>query len=407
MKKGFLSNYFKGIAVKYLSAVEAYPETSNQHEFNGISSLKVLLGESKHVFPAKLYYVGTDDNDIMSSDISLTWYDARKNHPVRSEYRLYFQPNPVLEQASAGDLLIIGITSDDSLSVVIVKANTSFESQLLWLFGLTESIGGTFEVKKIEQDNDPSLNFASRYILNELGIEIKEDAVEFLDKLIARFNNTFPTTREFSNFARETYAEIDVAKEPDKTLVELINHEEMLFRTFERHIVAQRLRDGFDENVDEFISFSLSVQNRRKSRAGYALENHLEYIFQTLDIHYSRNGITENKTKPDFIFPNISCYHDQNFSENALTMLGVKSTCKERWRQVLSEAARINRKHLFTLEPAISKNQTDEMVFNNLQLVIPQSLHNTYRIAQQKWLIDLSNFIEVVQERQKKSNCLE
>lgn len=401
MKKGFLSNYFTGIAAKYLSAVEACPERSNQHEFNGISSLKILLGEVRRVFPAKLYYFGSDDTDTISSEISLTWYDARENHISRSEYRLYFQANPILEQADAGDLLVIGLTCDNNLYVIAAKANTTIESQLLWLFGLEKAVEDKFEVKKIEDESDQDLNFASRYILEELGIEIKEIAVDFLDKLVNTFKNSFPSTRIFSKFARDTFfLEVDALINPDKMLVDLINHEETLFRTFEKYIVAERLRSGFGEDVDEFLRFSLSVQNRRKSRAGYALENHLEFIFQSLNIQYSRNGITENKVKPDFIFPNISHYHDPGFSESNLTMLGVKSTCKERWRQVLSEATRINKKHLFTLEPSISKNQTDEMKFNELQLVIPQSIHETYLKEQQEWLINLADFIDILKRKQ-------
>ena len=46
----------------------------------------------------------------------------------------------------------------------------------------------------------------------------------------------------------------------------------------------------------------------------------------------------------------------------------VKSTCKDRWRQVLTEADRIEKKYLFTLEAAISNNQTDEMQAKNVQL---------------------------------------
>jgi hypothetical protein len=33
-------------------------------------------------------------------------------------------------------------------------------------------------------------------------------------------------------------------------------------------------------------------------------------------------------------------------------MLGAKTTCKDRWRQVLTEAIKIPHKHLFTLETA-------------------------------------------------------
>ena len=156
--------------------------------------------------------------------------------------------------------------------------------------------------------------------------------------------------------------------------------------------------DGAD--VDGFIKFSLSVQNRRKSRAGYAFENHLEEVFKSCNVIHDSQAITENKSKPDFLFPGSNEYHNSDFPESRLTMLGVKSTCKDRWRQVLSEAARIPNKHLITLEPGISENQTNEMASNNLQLVLPRGLHTTYRENQQQWLMDLDSFIELVKERE-------
>lgn len=82
-------------------------------------------------------------------------------------------------------------------------------------------------------------------------------------------------------------------------------------------------------------------------------------------------------------------------------MLGVKTSAKERWRQVLAEADRIDNKHLITLEPAISKNQTDEMIAQNLQLVLPQPLMETYTEEQQADLITLSDFIGIVREKQQ------
>ena len=81
-------------------------------------------------------------------------------------------------------------------------------------------------------------------------------------------------------------------------------------------------------------------------------------------------------------------------------MLGAKSTCKDRWRQVLSEAARIEGKHLLTLEPSISENQTSEMRAKQLQLVLPKALHETYRPAQRSWLMSVADFISLVRARQ-------
>jgi len=69
-------------------------------------------------------------------------------------------------------------------------------------------------------------------------------------------------------------------------------------------------------------------------------------------------------------------------------------------RQDRTEGARIPRKHLVTLEPSISEAQTDEMKSFDLQLILPRSLHATFRPAQQSWLMDLTGFIALVEARQ-------
>jgi hypothetical protein len=81
-------------------------------------------------------------------------------------------------------------------------------------------------------------------------------------------------------------------------------------------------------------------------------------------------------------------------------MLGVESTCRDRWRQVLSEADRTPSKHLMTLNTAINLNQTDEMQTKRLQLVVPRSLHESYRRQQRVWLFSLRDLIEFVRRRQ-------
>lgn len=74
-------------------------------------------------------------------------------------------------------------------------------------------------------------------------------------------------------------------------------------------------------------------------------------------------------------------------------MLAAKTTAKDRWRQVIPEADRIHRKHLLTLEPAISPPQTQEMEQLGIQLVVPRELHATYSSEQQDWLWTLADFI--------------
>ena len=113
-----------------------------------------------------------------------------------------------------------------------------------------------------------------------------------------------------------------------------MEREEILFRTLEKHLLADRLSRGFANDSEGFLQFSLSVLNRRKSRVGLALENHLELVFAQNMIGYDRAPLTEGKARPDFLFPGGKEYRNTSFESQLLTMLGVKSTCKDRWRQV-------------------------------------------------------------------------
>lgn len=400
MKKGCLSEYFSGVVAKRLTAVEANPQKSNQHEFQGVKLLRSLLGDERiDEMPTRFLYISAEDDRSLFDDGFLTWYNCRENKPRSAEYHLYYSTTTVSEAMQEGDLLIIARRADGKLFVIVAQGDSTVENQLLWLFGIAE-VERQFIKRDYEEDQeDIPLNFASKIILEELGIEIEEPDDNLLDSLLSRFGGKFPKTAEFSAFARQSVglSSLDGA---DTILMAWMEKEEALFRILEHHIVAERLRQGFGEDVDSFIKFSLSVHNRRKSRVGHALENHLEQVFREHAITCSRGKMTENRAKPDFVFPSITHYHDAGFPAIRLTMLGVKSTCKDRWRQVLAEAARIEKKHLFTLEPGISENQTNEMAENKLTLVLPKSLHNSYKPTQQASLMQLEHFIELARERQ-------
>ena len=343
MTQGYLINYFKDVAWKRLSAVEVDPTRSNQREFNGVASLRNILGSNTQKFQAHFLYLGEQEEDIYRDQSIMTWYDARENQLDRSsEYRLYYSSTSVSEKATADDLLIIGRKPDDSLMVIIAKEGTSFENQLCWLFGVADDLEPDFGFRSIESSEQ--ISFAAGLILEQIGFEVAPVDDGWLNEMCRRFRGKFPITRVFSEFAREMMSEIvdntAVLADPDAALIAWINHEKSLFKTLEQYIVEQKLETGF-EDVDEFVNYSLSVQNRRKSRAGLALENHLEVIFIDFGIEYSRNKKTENNATPDFLFPGIDFYHNAYFPPENLSMLAVKSTCKDRWRQALSEAALI------------------------------------------------------------------
>ncbi|MBE7526069.1 restriction endonuclease [candidate division WWE3 bacterium] len=410
MKQGYLSQYFEGVALKRLSAVEADVIRSNQHEFNGVEGLRDILGEpsGKTRFPAKFLYLSGQDDEAIIEDGFLTWYDARQKAReergvMRWEYRLYFPTNHVSQCAAKGDLLVITRRADDSLLAIVAEKDTTIERQIMWLFGFSDLTHPGFSVKSELETEQDRIGFAAKVVLEQIGIEPEDEAPNYLDEMLEKFGGGFPKTIEFSAYARSTIRDLSSGANPDTALVAWMEREEILFRTLEKHLLGEKLRSFIQAGIEDtelFIKLVQSALQRRKSRAGSALENHLEQVFTDHGVTYTRTGVTESNLKPDFIFPGIGHYHDAIFPQARLTMLAAKSTCKDRWRQILNEAARIPHKHLLTLEPSISENQTEEMKAERVQLVMPRGLHPTYTPAQQAWLMDVAGFIELARQRQ-------
>ncbi|WP_428156295.1 type II restriction endonuclease [Brevundimonas sp.] len=414
MRHGSLSAYFQGVAAKRLAAVDASSASSNQHEVTGSEPLLRILGDQDRKFPRggsdcrfpSTYIWLGGEGEALTEEGQLSWYDARRNVATRrAEWRLYYQDNPITELMRPGDTLFIALRPDGQLMFIVTPENSTGESQLLWLFGLNPQPQLEFEPRNFGPDTDSEIDFSARFILDELGIEAEEPESDRLDALLEPYGMAFPKTAVFSDLARQSLPDLSPRDEPDRTLMAWMEREELLFRRLERRIVADRIANGFrssdGEDVDGFLAFSLSVQNRRKSRVGYALEHHLSAIFSANEVRFQQGAETENRNKPDFLFPGEAAYRDPNFPVEALTMLGAKSTVKDRWRQVLSEAVRLPNKHLLTLEPGISVNQTEEMGAKGLQLVVPRAVHTTYRPAQQPLLMDLAGFLTLVRGRQQ------
>jgi|TARA_R100001132_G_scaffold25199_1_gene25154 hypothetical protein len=404
IKRGQLSDYFEGVGVKRLSAVDAEPKTSNQHEVGTTKKMRDdFLGENhQERFPAIYIWLGGDQEGFTEESWA-THYDARLNKPRAAEWRLYYPSNPVTEAMKAGDTLFLAKDQGGVLWFIVAPEGSTSEQQLFWLFGLRPE-GKSF-VSREFSDEEPELDFAARFILDEIGVEFEEPEADKLDSIIDRFGTTFPKTAEFSDLARLTLPEVRAEDDPDAALIAWLDHEEALFRRLERRVVSSRIEAGFTSadgtDVDGFISFSLSVQNRRKSRMGHSLENHMAAVLRAHDIRHVRGAITEHKHKPDFLFPDLETYQAAPAGGDArLTMLGAKSTCKDRWRQVLAEAEKINRKHLLTLEPGISEPQTDQMEASSLQLVVPSPVQDSYTEAQRGWLWSVGDFIGEVRARQ-------
>lgn len=403
-----VTDIFAGAAAKYLTQVDANPSRSNQHEIGGL--VKVGFGDylglppngEKYYFNCLMAYA-RDDEEALLCESTVTWYDGRWGKSHRSpEYRLYYKSNPVTNLIQPDDFMLVAKKRDGSLVLLFTPPDSSTEHQLRYLFGLSSLAPKSFTAATMPA---ATLVLPIKYLLDQLGIVTVDprSADDDLALMLERFpDSIFPSTSILSSLAREL-VDTDCIEEPDNALIAWMEREEELFKAYERHIVSLKLKEGFNEDVDDFLSFSLSVQNRRKSRAGHAFEHHLRSIFQSHALAFesgSGSKTTENKSKPDFLFPGFTAYHDTvNHPSEQLVLLGAKTTCKDRWRQVLSEGDRVTIKHLVTLEAGISESQTAEMKAKGLQLVVPASLQPTYTPQQRQWLYSLADFIQEVRSK--------
>ncbi len=188
----------------------------------------------------------------------------------------------------------------------------------------------------------------------------------------------------------------DHSLNPDKRLMRRRACEFEIFRSVEQAIELPLIKKGFS-NVDEFIAKAQTVLQRRKARSGRSLELHIKEIFieENLKegIDFSHQPESEGGKSPDFLFPSEEAYKNARFVASKLRMLAVKTTCKDRWRQILNEAKRIKNKHLLTLQEGVSKTQFREMTRAGVKLVIPSPLVNAYPKSVQPHLQTLESFI--------------
>lgn len=215
----------------------------------------------------------------------------------------------------------------------------------------------------------------------------------------------FPTTEEMAAAARRIQGAIYnnddlIRTDPDKKLLKWCDFEYTLFQALEHDRYGKEILNGFP-NVDEFIKTANMVLNRRKSRAGKSLEHHLRAIFDANKLPYTAQPITEGSKRPDFIFPSAKAYHDILFPTEKLMSLAAKTTCKDRWRQILNEANRLRDfpKYLCTLQQGVSPAQMDEMEAEKVILVVPKPYILAYPPDKRDRIWTLSKFILFVKQR--------
>jgi hypothetical protein len=321
--------------------------------------------------------------------VAVTWQDGRVTDSrvkwygkAKSEYRLtrFGKDFPFLTPDSVGNLLVL-----------IPENHQRFSAFVLDIESDIEDIEAALGVQITD-------NWTA-YQHGEPQVETEDECVEKRFRAFVKELEHFPTGAAFSEQARNALIACIKGFDAlcsDDVLMRFVDAEYLLFRLAERQICQSEIVRVF-RDVDDFLATASSIMNRRKARAGRSLENHVEYILKQAKIpHVMRPEIDG---KPDIIIPSAEAYRDLSYPVKKLMIVGVKTTCKDRWRQILNEAQRIPEKHILTIQQGISSNQLKEMHAAKVALVVPEKLHKQYPGDTPITLLNLEEFVQLAKER--------
>ena len=315
--------------------------------------------------------------DDFETESSFTYYESKNELRITRFGRGF----PFLKPEQTGSLFVFTKQTNIDYSGYFLETDEEIE-EFLDTFGISPTeTNSLIDVGKVSLETQEKL--AIQEFINSLDVD-------------------FPASDVMSVAAREieekAYDHIEyIRTNPDEKIISWTNMEYTLFRALEYARYGEIITKGFP-SVDEFVRVANVVLNRRKSRAGKSLEHHLAAIFDGNGIEYSSQAVTEGNKKPDFLFPSQEAYHDYGFSTDYIISLAAKTTCKDRWRQVLNEADRLRDKpkYLCTLQQGIPGAQMDEMQAENVILVVPKPYIVTYPKDRRDRIWTLSRFVQYV-----------
>lgn len=315
-----------------------------------------------------------------ATDSRFIYYGQR----TRNEYRItgFGRGFPYLQPEYTGSLFVLTQCAPDIYNAFVLDTEDDIES-FLGATGLTVT------------QTDRVIDLGTR------GADVEQEEIR---RFIACLTMDFPPSDIMSMTARRiTSRAYDhdelIVSDPDRRLLEWTDVEYRLFQALEHDRYGAMISRGFT-SVDSFIKTANEVLNRRKSRAGKSLEHHLAALFSGNGLQYEEQAVTEGNKRPDFIFPSRDAYLSPTFSVTRLATLAAKTTCKDRWRQILNEADRLKgrKKFLCTLQRGISPAQMQEMAVENVMLVVPAAYITDYPPQYRGYIMKIKSFIAMIRE---------
>lgn len=330
--------------------------------------------------PKSIVRASFSSHDAPAQIVTLTWYNNRNRGGTRNEFRLTGwggRSSPIQEPDATGSLALFAFSRDG-------------EQQIVCDVWLCRDIAE----EEVAESSLGAVEPGEMAVLFSPGGTVSA-VQDTLDSLLipAAWHGQFPIAQDL--VAESVRRVPDDGSGIDRLLIRRRDTEFDLFRQLEDAVALPRIREGF-HSLDEFVQFAGSLTNRRKARSGRSLELQVVELLQRQGVHFEHGAVIEGGKRPDFLFPSVRAYEDPSTPADRLSMLAVKTTCKDRWRQILNEASRIPRKHLLTLQEGVSEGQYAEMEEAQVVLVVPAPLHDKYPRSVRSRLLTLQDFVDHV-----------
>ena len=296
--------------------------------------------------------------DGIERESVVTWYGEK----TRDEYRLtrFGRDFPFLGKDSVGELLVL-----------IPAGPAAFIAHLLKLEEEIEDIQAALGVEILGSWAIYGGDEAER-------TQPEDECVATAFGAYAGTLEEFPTGSEMSRRAASTLEQCVKGfstKLADERLMRCVAAEYELFRSIEGRLCGDAIKGPFP-TVESLIGTAATIMNRRKSRAGRSLENHVERVLREEGVPLEMRPRIQGS--PDVVIPGKAAYDDPSYPLEKLFVVGVKTTCKDRWGQVTKEARRASHKYILTLQAGIATGQLREMHEAHVSLIVPSALHKKY-----------------------------
>jgi hypothetical protein len=374
---------------KYLSANDTYAK-KNVHQ-GGPHLGRPVFDAAFPVLSARagaeenpdLFLPASIDSHGEAADLRLVWYNSRRltgQKNGRDEARL--------TRWGSTDSPLVAADATGSLVLFAFRTRPGADADALRVWRCRSPAEEDFLLDRVPDVEPGAGRLVSPSGMLRAG-EVSGRCALADDEIPEPWRREFPSGEELVHWAA---ARRQVRGSVDARLVGRRACEEQVFYSVERFHALPRINRGFD-SVEAFVEFAGSLTNRRKSRSGRSLELQTRLILEEEGVRFTWQAVTEQRKSPDFLFPSGEAYHDPSFPAASLRMLAAKTTCKDRWRQILNEADRIPVKHLLTLQEGVSEAQFREMQQHDVQLVVPAPLLTSYPETVRPHLQTLEGFL--------------